>query len=297
MRARRAIGEGVMLLQILIAGFVIGSCYSIVSVGMTILFQTTTVLNFGHGECVMIGAFIFYTFQVIFGMGLPLAIVLTIITCIIIGALMDRAVFRPIVFAPHVNVVLATVGFLYFYRGIARIIWKSEPKYPPTLIDIQPIQIFGAVITSQDIAILVSVFILASFFIWVFLFTETGLKMRAAAQSLRGASLVGIDTGRLFTGIWGISVGAGAVAGFLLAPIFSIQPDMGEGFLLRAFAAMTLGGFGNIGGAAIGGIIMGLVENLVGLYIWTPLREVIAYIVIIVILLFKPTGILGVRKF
>jgi branched-chain amino acid transport system permease protein len=210
---------------------------------------------------------------------------------------MDRAVFRPIVFAPHVNVVLATCGFLYFFKGIARIIWKSDPKYPPPLINIEPIEVFGAVVTSQDIVILSSVFLLAAFFIWVFLFTEAGLKMRAAAQSLRGASLVGIDTQRLFTSIWGISVAAGAVAGFLLAPIFSINPDMGEGFLLRAFAAMTLGGFGNIGGAAIGGIIIGLVENLVALYIWTPLREVVAYIAIVAILLLKPTGILGVKKF
>jgi len=286
-----------MLLQILITGFVIGSCYSVVSVGMTILFQTTTVLNFGHGECVMIGAFIFYTFQFMLGASLPVAIILTMFSCIIIGALMDRAVFRPIVFAPHVNVVLATCGFLYLYRGLARLIWKSKPRFPPTLIDIQPMDLGGVIVTSQDIAILVSVFLLASFFIWIFLFTETGLKMRAAAQSLRGAALVGINTENFFTGIWGVSVGAGAIAGFLLGPIFSIHPDMGESFLLRAFAAMTLGGFGNIGGAAIGGIIMGIVENLVGLYIWTPLKEVASYMVIVGVLVFKPTGILGVRKF
>jgi branched-chain amino acid transport system permease protein len=286
-----------MLLQILITGFVIGSCYSVVSVGMTILFQTTTVLNFGHGECVMIGAFIFYTFQFTLGASLPVAIVLTMISCIIIGALMDRAVFRPIVFAPHVNVVLATCGFLYIYRGLARLIWKSKPRFPAPLIDIQPMDLGGVIITSQDIAILVSVFLLASFFIWIFLFTETGLKMRAAAQSLRGAALVGINTDNFFTGIWGVSVGAGAIAGFLLAPIYSIHPDMGESFLLRAFAAMTLGGFGNIGGAAIGGIIMGIIENLVGLYVWTPLKEVASYLVIVAVLVFKPTGILGVRKF
>jgi branched-chain amino acid transport system permease protein len=151
--------------------------------------------------------------------------------------------------------------------------------------------------TSQDIVILVSVFILAAFFIWIFLFTETGLKMRAAAQSLKGASLIGNNTERLFTMIWGASIAAGAIAGILLGPIYSLYPDMGEAFLLRAFAAMTLGGFGNIGGAAIGGIIMGIVENLVGLYIWTPLKEIVAYVVIVIVLIFKPTGIMGIRKF
>ena len=286
-----------MLLQILIAGFVIGSCYSIVSVGMTILFQATTVLNFGHGECVMIGAFIFYTFQILYGLSYPIAILLTILACLIIGVLMDRAVFRPIIHAPHVNVVLATCGFLYFFKGAARMIWESEPRFPSPFIDLPPIQLFGAIMTSQDIVILVSVLILAAFFIWVFLFTETGLKMRASAQSLKGASLIGINTDRVFTAIWGVSVAAGAFAGVLLGPIYSIYPDMGEAFLLRAFAAMTLGGFGNIGGAAIGGIIMGVVENLVGLYIWTPLKEIVAYVVIVLVLVFKPTGILGARKF
>jgi branched-chain amino acid transport system permease protein len=286
-----------MLLQILIAGLVVGSCYSVVSVGMTILFQATTVLNFGHGECVMIGAFIFYTLQVLLGVSYPLAIILTIIAGLIIGALMDRLVFKPIVLAPHVNVVLATCGFLYFFKGIARMIWKSEPRYPPPFIDIPPIHMIGAIITSQDIVILVSVFVMAAFFIWIFLFTETGLKMRAAAQSLKGASLVGINRERFFTTIWGVSVGAGAMAGVLLGPIYSVYPDMGEGFLLRAFAAMTLGGFGNIGGAAIGGIIIGIVENLVGLYIWTPLKEIVAYLVIAAVLIIKPTGIMGIRKF
>ena len=285
-----------MLLQCLIAGIVMGSCYSVVSVGMAILFQGTTVLNFGHGETVMLGAFLVFTFHNLLALNYPTAIILAILICFIIGMLMDRSVFKTIVNAPHVNVVLATCGFLYFFRGAARMIWKSEPRYPPPILDLPPIHVWGAIITSQDIFILASVFVLSAFFIWVFLFTDTGLKMRAAAQTLRGAALVGINTGKFFTIIWGVSVSAGAVAGILLGPVFSVHPDMGEAVLLRAFAAMTLGGFGNIGGAAIGGIMMGLIENLAGLYIWTPLREIIAYIVIAVILTFKPTGILGTRK-
>ncbi len=286
-----------MLPQILLAGLVVGSCYSIVSVGMTILIQATTVLNFAHGECVMIGAFVFFTLQVMYGVSYPLAIVLTLLICLLIGALMDRLVFRRIVHAPHVNVVLATCGFLYFLKGMARIIWKSEPRFPPPFVDIPPITVWGAIVSSQDIVILVSIFILTLLFVWIFLFTDTGLRMRAAAQSLKGAALIGINTEGLFTKIWAVSVATGAFAGVLLGPIYSVYPDVGESFLLRAFAAMTLGGFGNIGGAAVGGLIMGLVENLVGLYIWTPLKEIVAYVVIVFVLLFKPTGIMGVRKF
>jgi branched-chain amino acid transport system permease protein len=286
-----------LLPQILLAGLVVGSCYSIVSVGMTILFQATTVLNFAHGECVMIGGFVFFTLQIMYGVSYPYAILLTIVICLIMGGLMDRLVFKRIVHAPHINVVLATCGFLYFLKGIARVIWKSEPRFPPPFIDVPPITLFGAIITSQDIVILVSVFILTAFFVWIFLFTDAGLRMRAAAQSLKGASLIGINTERLFTKIWAVSVATGAFAGILLGPIYSIYPDVGESFLLRAFAAMTLGGFGNIGGAAVGGLIMGLVENLVGLYIWTPLKEIVAYVVIVFVLLIKPTGIMGVRKF
>lgn len=286
-----------MLFQILLGGIVLGSCYAVVSVGMTTLYQATTVLNFSHGECVMIGAFIFFTLQVTYGVSYPLAMIITILAGLLIGGLMERGVFRRLLFAPHVNVVLATNGFLYFFKGGARLIWKSEPRFPPSLIDIEPISFLGAVITAQDLVILVSVVLLAILFIWVFLFTETGLKMRAAAQSLRGAALVGINTNRFFSGIWAASVATGAVAGILLGPLYSVHPEMGESIVLRAFAAMTLGGFGNIGGAAIGSILMGIVENLVGFYIWFPLKEIVAYLVIVGVLLIKPEGILGSRKF
>lgn len=286
-----------MIHQIIISGLALGSCYSMVSVGMTILFQGTTILNFGHGECAMIGAFIFYTVKVLLGLSYPLAITITIVASFMVGMLMDLSVFRRIIFAPHVNLVLATCGFLYFFKGLARLIWGSEPKFPPPVINIPPIDLYGAIITSQDIAIFITALVLVILFIWVFLYSETGLKLRAAAQSLRGASLVGINTNRFFLIIWGTSIGIGAIAGVLLSPVFSIHPDLGDTILLRAFAAMTLGGFGNIGGAAIGGIIIGIVENLVSFYAWSPLREIVAYIIIVIVLIIKPTGILGVRKF
>lgn len=286
-----------MMLQILFSGFVMGSCYAVVAVGMTILYQATTVLNFSHGECVMLGAFVFFTLRVLCGISYPLAIIVTLAVALSIGALMERGVFRRIMFAPHVNVVLATNGFLYFFRGIARMIWKSEPQFPPPLLDVEPISLGGVVITAQDIAILISVLILAVLFIWIFLFTETGLKMRGAAQTIRGANLVGINTDKFFLLIWAVSVGTAAFAGILLSPIYSVHPDMGESVILRAFAAMTLGGFGNIGGAAIGAILMGIVENVIGFYVWSPLREIVAYVVIAGVLLFKPTGILGLKRF
>jgi branched-chain amino acid transport system permease protein len=286
-----------MFFQILLGGIVLGSCYAVVSVGMTALYQATTVLNFAHGECVMIGAFIFFTLQVTCGISYPLAIIITILAALLIGGLMEKAVFRRLLFAPHVNVVLATNGFLYFYRGLARLIWKSEPRFPPPLIDMEPVWFLGAVIKAQDIVILVCVLLLTAVFVWVSLFTDAGLKMRAAAQSLRGAALVGINTTRFYSIVWATSIAAGAVAGILLGPIYSVQPEMGESIILRAFAAMTLGGFGNIGGAAIGGILMGIVENIVGFYIWFPLKEIVAYVVIMVVLLIKPEGILGARKF
>ena len=106
-----------MFLQILLAGIVLGACYAVVSVGMTTLYQATTVLNFSHGECVMVGAFIFFTLQVTYGLSYPLAIIITILAALLLGALMEKTVFRRLLSAPHVNVVLATNGFLYFLQG------------------------------------------------------------------------------------------------------------------------------------------------------------------------------------
>lgn len=286
-----------MLLQILFSGLVTGCCYAVVSVGMTTLFQATTILNFGHGECVMLGAFIFFTFQSLYEMNYLLAMLLTIVAGCTLGALMERGVFRRLLHAPHVNVVLATNGFLYFYRGVARHIWRSEPRFPAELFSMPPITVLGTIVTPQDIAIILSVGILAIVFIWVFLFTETGLKLRAAAQNLRGAALVGINTERFFATIWAVSVGTGAVAGILLGPVYSVSPEMGDSVTLRAFAAMTLGGFGNIGGAAIGAILMGIIENVAGFYIWFPLKEIVAYVVIVAVLLVRPAGLFGAKKF
>jgi len=286
-----------LLTQIIISGLIVGSCYAVVSVGMTVLIQATTVLNFAHGECVMIGAFIFLTLITTAGLSYPVAILATIIMCMMIGALMDRVVFKHIIHAPHVNIVLATCGFLYVFKGLARIIWTSEQQFPPPLMDVDPITIAGAILSPQDIGILVVVCILTVFFVWMFFFTDMGLKMRAASQSLKGASLIGINTNLFYTMIWAGSVGAGGIAGILLGPIYSVSPDMGESFLLRAFAAMTLGGFGNIGGAAIGGLLMGTLENIVGFYIWTPLKEIVAYVIIVLVLVFRPTGLFGLKKF
>jgi len=285
-----------MFPQLLVSGISIGSCYAVVSVGMAILLQATTVLNFAHGENVMLGAFLMLTFYSLLRINLLLSIIFTLIVCYIAGNLMYKLVFSKLVNAPHVNIVLATNGFLFFYRGISRMIWHSEPRFTPLLLDIPSFNLLGAIITSQDIFILLSVFIFAIIFLWIFFSTEAGLKMRATAQSLRGASLVGINTDKFSRIIWATSVGIGAFAGILLGPVFSVHPDVGESLLLRSFAALVLGGFGNILGAAIGGILIGIVENMVAFYIWSSLREIVAYIVIVFVLLIKPTGILGVRK-
>lgn len=286
----------IMFLQNLVSGISIGSCYAVVSVGMAILVQATTVLNFAHGENVMLGAFLMLTFYSLLKLNFFLSIIFTLIICYIIGSLMYRLVFSKLVNAPHVNIVLATNAFLFFYRGISRMIWRSEPRFTPLLLNIPSFNLLGVIITSQDIFIVISVFIFGTIFLWIFFFTETGLKMRATAQSLKGASIVGINTNRFLQIIWGTSVGFGAFAGILLGPVFLVYPDVGEGFLLRSFAALVLGGFGNILGAAISGILIGIIENMVALYIWSPLREIVAYIVIVVVLLIKPTGIFGVRE-
>jgi branched-chain amino acid transport system permease protein len=151
----------------------------------------------------------------------------------------------------------------------------------------------GITITPQEIAILVAASVFVLLFTGIFLFTKAGKMMQAASQSLRGAALVGINVKHFYTVMWSVSAGIAALAGILIGPLISVMPEMGGDILIKAFAAMTLGGFGSIPGALLGGLLIGVIENMTAFYISTTLREISAFFIIIVVLLVRPTGILG----
>jgi branched-chain amino acid transport system permease protein len=284
-----------MIYQILLSGIVLGSIYSLFAVGMVILYRGTTVLNFSQGELFMLGPFVVFTLINMFHVNYFLAIIVSILAVSFLGLIVFKGAFQRLLNAPHLNQILVTVALVYVFQGGARILWGSEIRFLPPLFGYGAVQIGSVVITKQEICILVAVLIFTVLFSWILIRTRTGKIMQAGSQSLRGASLIGINIINFQMVIWFVSAGIAALAGILVGPLISVMPEMGSELLLKAFAAMTLGGFGSIPGALVGGLLMGIIENLTAFYISTSLREISAFTIIIVILLVKPTGILGVK--
>jgi branched-chain amino acid transport system permease protein len=191
------------------------------------------------------------------------------------------------------STAMMTVAFSFLFKGLARYRYGGDVLSMPPVFSYPPIEVGGVVVTVQDVIIAGVTLGLVAVFLTTFRFSRFGRIAQAASQAPRGAVLVGINLPALHGAMWGISAALGAVAGILTAPISLIYPDMGGGVLMRAFAAMTLGGFGNFGGAVLGGLLVGIMEQLAGGYISSSLIDIFAYIVIVVVLLVFPSGLFG----
>jgi branched-chain amino acid transport system permease protein len=282
-----------MLGQLVLSGLSQGAIYALVALGMTVLYRTTSVLNFGYGDTFMLGAFAFYVFLKILHLPFALAAPLAIVAMIGVGLALERAIFRPIMARPHLLIAMMTIAVSYMFRGATRMIWGHEVQPMPPLLDFPPIIIGDTVLTSQSVVIMAAAAILMGIFFLFFNYSRLGKLMQAASHSPRGAALIGINVPLFSAWMWALSTAIAAVAGILVAPVTLLYPDMGVATLLKAFAAMTLGGFGNLGGAVIGGLLVGICEQLCGGYISTSVMDIFAYIVIIVVLLIHPAGLLG----
>lgn len=282
-----------MVLQLVLSGIAQGSVYALVALGMTALFRATTIVNFGHGEFFMMGAFFVYILINIVGLSFFVSAPLAILGMFFVGVLIERGLIRPMGNAPHISLAMMTVAISFFFRGIARVFWGREVYPMPPVFSFPPIDLGDIIITTQDLVIGGAVLLLVLLFFIFFNMTKLGRVAQAASESPRGAALVGINIPAFHASMWGVAAALGAVAGILVAPITLLYPDMGGQILIRAFAAMTLGGFGHLGGAVVGGLLIGILEQLAGGYISTALIDIFAFIVILIVLLLRPTGLFG----
>lgn len=285
-----------MLLQLVLSGFSQGSIYALVALGMTALFRATGVVNFGHGEFFMMGAFVVYVLLNILSLPFALAAPLAIIGMFFIGVCVERGLIRPMGNAPHISIAMMTVAMSFLFKGIARVFWGREVYPMPAIFSFPPLELGSLIITTQDLIISTVMLLLVALFFAFFNFSKPGRIAQAASENPRGAALVGVNVPAFQSSMWGVASALGAVAGILVAPITLLYPDMGGQILIRAFAAMTLGGFGNLGGAVIGGLLIGVMEQLSGGYISTAFIDIFAFIVILVVLLVRPQGLFGKRE-
>jgi len=282
-----------MLVQLLVSGIAVGSVYALVALGMTILYRSTTVVNFCHGEFFMLGAFGVVVAQQLLGWSYGVSIVFALVLLLAVGVLTERVLIRPLRNAPFVTLAMMTVALSYLLKGVSRFFYGREVVPLPPLLAGEPIELGGAVLFAQDALIVgFTAVVVAGFFVF-FQRTQLGKVIQAASQAPRGASLVGINVPLLRNAMWGVGAVMGAAAGILIAPNTLVYPDMGGHMLIRAFAAMCLGGFGSFPGAVLGGVTLGVLENLVGGFVSSALVEITAYLVIVAVLVLRPQGILG----
>lgn len=282
-----------MFLQLVVSGISQGAIYALVALSLTVVYRATTIVNFGHGDIVMAGAFVVYVLVILAGMPFLPAALLALVLLLILGLAIQRGFIEPIKAGPHIGFAMMSIALGYALRGAARAGWGREVLPMPRVFDFPPILVGNVVLTGDAVIIVGVVAALLAVFFVVFYRTQTGKVVQAVYQSERGAALIGVNV-RAFHGVmWGVGAAMGAVGGVLVAPITLLHPDLGANFLIRGFAAMTLGGFGSLWGAVAGGLLLGIAEQLSGAYVSTKLIDIAAYLVIVAVLVLRPVGLFG----
>ena len=282
-----------MLAQLTLSGLTQGALYALIALSLTVLFRATTIVNFGHGDFVLGGAFGVYVLVILAGLPFVPSAILAIAIMFAFGIIISRGLIDPIKAGPHIGFAMMSISIGYMFRGTTRAIWGREVYPMPRVFDFEPIFIGDVVITGDTIVIVSVVALLLAICAFVFFFTSIGKLTQAIYQSERGAMLIGIDVRRFHDIMWGFALSLGAIGGILIAPVSLLHPDLGASFLLRGFAAMTLGGFGSLGGAVVGGLILGVSEQYAGAYLDSALIDITAYLVIIAVLIIRPSGLFG----
>jgi branched-chain amino acid transport system permease protein len=285
-----------MFSQLVVSGIASGAVYALMALGMTILLRATTLINFSYGEFAMGAAYLAYIANDSFHLPYPLAILVAFACLFVIGFLIERIFIRPLGAAAHLTMTMMIVAVSFLIKGIARFFFGRDFIRMPELIEGEPLEFHNIVLLPQDLAVIAGSLLTVAIFFFFFEFTRFGKVMQAASQTPRGAALVGIDVPGFQGIMWGVTAVMGALAGILIAPISLLHPEMGGKILLKGLAAMTLGGFGSLGGAIIGGFALGILENLAGGYIESSVTDIAAFLVIIVVLLIRPGGLLGEWK-
>jgi len=276
-----------------ISGLATGCVYALIALGFVLIFKATDVVNFAQGEFVMVSGFISYTLLVRAGLSYWLVLLLTIALSGVMGVILERLVVRPIMDAPIFSIVIATIGASTVLRASAGIAYGYDVLPLPTIFAKDPIRLGVLSFSAMDLGVIgFSLVIMLGLYLF-FKLTKMGTAMRATAQSQTAARLMGVSVRRIFSLTWAISAAIGGVAGVLIAPIIYLDPNLGL-IGIKAFAGAILGGFGSIPGAIIGGMLLGVLENLSGYFFNAGIKQVSTYILLILVLVLRPSGLFGV---
>jgi branched-chain amino acid transport system permease protein len=283
-----------ILLQLIVNGLLLGGIYALISIGLTLIFGVVRVINFAHGEFLMLSMYITYFSYTFLGLNPYLSLVIGIPLMFLAGMAIDQLIIRPLREAPAYMQVFATVGLSIVLLNLALFLFTGDyqsihmPFAEKTLhLGVLSLSYAKLVIFFSAILVSIALFLLLKY-------TNLGKQIRAIAQDKMAAKLVGINLNRIYMLTFGIGTALVGIAGGLILPVYYVFPSVGVYFVLTAFVVVVLGGMGNMVGALLGGFIIGITDSLSGYYIDPSLKEVISFIIFLVVLLIRPSGLMGI---
>ena len=300
-----------ILLQQILNGLVLGSVYALIALGYTMVYGILQLINFAHGEVLMMGAMVAaWMVPKLLAAGVPAPLALAIVVlaaipvCVALSVAIERVAYRPLRNAPRLAPLITAIGMSIVLQTVAMMIWKPNPIVFPDLLPTEPVPIFGAILAPKQILILVVAATMMAGLLLLVHRTRLGRAMRATAENPRIASLMGVDANGVIAATFAVGAALAAVAGVLVALNYNIA-HFAMGFIpgLKAFTAAVLGGIGNIAGAMLGGLLLGIIESLgagyigdlTGGFLGSHYQDIFAFAVLILVLLFRPSGIMGER--
>jgi branched-chain amino acid transport system permease protein len=281
-----------MFLQLIVSGLSFGSLYALIALAMVIIYKTSEVPNFGQGEMAMISTFVAYALLATHGYSFAVAFFFALVFAALLGVFLEFVFLRRAKDPNILSLILITLGFEMVLYGLASWKWGAEQRdLPFPVSDFDIINLGPAVISYLNLATLIITLILMFLLFLFFRYTKVGIAMKATQQNPVAARINGIRTNRILSITWAMSSIIGAVAGMLLAPIATLDPNLMLDPLLKGFASAVLGGMTTLVGAALGGYMLGIIENLFGGYVSLEFKSVVAFGIIVLVLCFKPSGL------
>jgi branched-chain amino acid transport system permease protein len=285
--------------QLVVTGLVIGSVYSLVALGFVLIYKATSVLNFAQGEFVLVGAYICLDLIMRFQISFVWAFFLTMVFSVILGLLVERLTLRPLIGEPIITVIMVTIGLATVLKSIVTLFWGTQIKVFPPIFPQKPLNYQGIVVSQVYLWTLGFALLFMAIFALFFKYSRAGIAMRATAADQQASQSMGISVKKIFAISWCISAVVSAVGGILIGNINGINITLAD-FGLKVFPAVILGGLDSIVGAIIGGLTIGILENLMGgyldIYFGGGVKEVAPFVVLVVILMIKPYGLFGTAE-
>ena len=282
-----------VLLQSILSGVLIGGVYALVGVGLTLIFGVMRVINFAQGDLVMVGMYCTFWIFVLLGVDPFVSVVVTMPALFLLGAILQRTLINRVLDALPQNQILLTIGIGLVLSNVAMLVFTSDYRILSTSYSSSSVRLAGLPLCTPLLYCFLITAVITAVLYWFLVKTDVGHAIRATAQDRDAAQLMGVNVRHMGVLAFALGAALAGAAGALIAPTYYIYPQVGGAFTLKAFVVVVLGGMGSIVGATLGGVLIGVAESVSGTYIGSGWKDVCVYVIFLLVLLLKPSGLLG----